>query len=82
MFEVENSTVESVSITVAQAPPPPVTPVIPPEFNDTVSSPVEPVEEYNPVQTGGSDGSALTITIPVELVVVHHPPATVSGAIN
>lgn len=82
MFEIGNTTVEGVTITVAEAQPPPVLPVIPPEFNDTVSNPVVPVEEYQPVLSGESDGSVLTITVPVELVVVHHPPATVSGTVH
>ena len=82
MFEIGNTTVEGVTITVAEAQPPPVLPVIPPEFNETVSNPVVPVEEYQPVLSGESDGSVLTITVPVELVVVHQPPATVSGTVH
>lgn len=79
MLEIENTTVEGVTITVATAQPPPVPPVIPPEFNDTVSNPVEPVEEYQPVQSGGSNGTAVKIMVPMELVVVHQPADTVSG---
>ena len=64
---------------MAQAQPPPVPPVIPPEFNNTVSNPVMPVEEYQPVQSGDSD-TEVEIKVPVELVVVRQPPTTVSWA--
>ena len=76
-LQLDNVTITEVSIQPAVVPPPPEPPVIPPEYNTTVEAPVTPVEVYDPVKSGDSNGSKLSIFTPHRIVLTHYPPKEV-----